>query len=87
MATYEILDYGSPDGSQWGNASTDKLGMYGKTPVTRYVGAGAASTYLSYKQSTGTASTWGFDSQAAVTSFILQVSTLTTALRNFGLID
>ena len=35
MPTFEILDYGSPDGSQWGNASTDKLGFYGLTPVAQ----------------------------------------------------
>lgn len=34
MATYERLDYGSPDGSQWGTVSTDALGFYGATPVT-----------------------------------------------------
>ena len=35
MATYERLDYGSPDGSQWGGSSADKLGFYGVTPVIR----------------------------------------------------
>ena len=35
MPTYERLDYGSPDGSQWGGASTDPLGFYGVTPVVR----------------------------------------------------
>jgi hypothetical protein len=35
MATYERLDYGSDDGSQWGAASTDKLGFYGSVPVVR----------------------------------------------------
>lgn len=35
MATYERLDYGSPDGSQWGGSSADKLGFYGVTPVVR----------------------------------------------------
>jgi len=35
MATYEKLDYGSPDGSQWGGTSTDKLGFYGLTPVAQ----------------------------------------------------
>ena len=38
MATYERLDYGSPDGSQWGTAggaSGDKLGFYGKVPVVQ----------------------------------------------------
>ncbi len=33
MATYERLDYGSDDGSQWGGAASDKLGFYGKVPV------------------------------------------------------
>lgn len=31
--TYERLDYGSTDGSQWGTSS-DALGMYGTVPVT-----------------------------------------------------
>lgn len=35
MATYERIDYGSPDGSQLGGASTDKIGFYGATPITR----------------------------------------------------
>jgi hypothetical protein len=33
MPTYERLDYGSPDGSQWGGASSDKVGFYGAVPV------------------------------------------------------
>ena len=33
MATYERLDYGSPDGSRWGSKAADKLGFYGKVPV------------------------------------------------------
>jgi hypothetical protein len=35
MATYERIDYGSDDGSQWGGAASDKLGMYGKVPDVR----------------------------------------------------
>jgi hypothetical protein len=35
MATYERLDYGSPDGSQWGTASTDKISFYGATPIVQ----------------------------------------------------
>jgi len=37
MATYERLDYGSPDGSQWGGASTDTIAVYGSTPVVKTV--------------------------------------------------
>ena len=85
MATYEKLDYGSPDGSQWGS-STDLLGVYGAVPATQYTTVGAASTYVTFQQSTNATSTWGFATQAALTSFILQVSTLTVAARRFGLI-
>ncbi len=35
MATYERLDYGSPDGSNWGGSASDKLGFYGKVPVVQ----------------------------------------------------
>ena len=35
MATYERLDYGSPDGSQWAGTSTEKIAFYGSTPVAQ----------------------------------------------------
>lgn len=35
MPSYERVDYGSPDGSQWGGSSSDKVGFYGVTPVIR----------------------------------------------------
>ena len=85
MASYEQLDYGSPDGSRWGSAATDKLGMYGATPVVQG-SAGAASTYVVHGQTTGSATTYGLNSAAAVTSLVAQVSQLTVALRNIGLI-
>ena len=87
MPTYERLDYGSVDGSQWG-ASTDLISVYGAVPVAQssLPTVGAASTYATYQQSTGSASTWGFASALQMTSMIRQVSTITVALRTFGLI-
>lgn len=35
MATYERLDYGSPDGSQICGTSTERLGFWGATPAVR----------------------------------------------------
>ncbi len=29
----EILDYGSPDGSNWGKSASEKIACYGATPV------------------------------------------------------
>lgn len=50
MPSYERIDYGSPDGSQFGGASTDKIGFYGATPVTRpsvtWPNTGTATTAL-----------------------------------------
>lgn len=33
MATYERIDYGSPDGAQFGGASTDLIAFHGATPT------------------------------------------------------
>ena len=87
MATVEQVTYNSPDGATMGQSSTEKISFYGATPVTRYVGAGAASTYIHEKRSTGAMSTWGFADEIAVTSLVHQISTLTVAFRNAGLID
>ena len=32
MPTYERLDYGNDDGSQWGGGPTDRIAFYGGTP-------------------------------------------------------
>ena len=84
MATYERLDYGSPDGSHWGGASSDALGMYGVTPVTQYTAVGAASTYSVASTSNAAQTTFGFTS-SGITSVIRQISTITVAGRLLGL--
>ena len=63
MATYERLDYGSDDGSQWG-AATDKLGMYGVTPVVRAAATAvtALATTVFSEAKTGI---WGFGTSTA----------------------
>jgi len=35
MASYEQVDYGSPDGALIGKTSTSKIGFYGATPVVQ----------------------------------------------------
>lgn len=85
---YENLSYNAPDGARFGNTSTDLIGFYGATPIARnsLPTPGAASTYVDVGQSTATATTYGLNSAAAVTSLIYQVSTITVCLRNLGLI-
>ena len=82
MATYERLDYGSPDGSQWGGTSTDSLGLYGVTPVTQYASVPAASTWV-VTSVAGTS--FGFTTAESFTTFVLAVSTMSAAGRRLGL--
>lgn len=44
MATYERLDYGSPDGSKWGGSATDKLGFFDGTPQAQYAATAVQAT-------------------------------------------
>ena len=81
---YETLSYGAPDGTMV-NASTTNLGFYGKVPVAQDT-IGTASTYVVHGQSTASASTWGLNSAAAVSSLVHNLSTITVALKNLGLV-
>ena len=47
MATYENVDYGSPDGALFGRTSTDKIGFYGVTPLAQVSLTQAATTKTS----------------------------------------
>lgn len=81
---YENTTYNGPDGGLVGRTSTVLIGFWGKTPVSQYVGVGAASTYTFTNQTT---STVGFATAVDFTSFVLQVSTITQALRRAGIIS
>jgi hypothetical protein len=81
---YEQITYNGPDGAQAGRVSTELVGFWGATPVSRYVGVGAASTYSFTNL---TSSTVGFQTAVDFTSMVLQVSTITQALRTCGIIS
>ena len=55
MASYERVDYGSPDGSQWGGNASDKVALYGGTPVSQraYSSAVHATSALATSASFG----------------------------------
>ena len=82
MATYERLDYGSPDGSQWGGTSTDALALYGLTPVVQYSSVPAASTWT---VTSVAGSSFGFTTAESFTTFVLAVSSMSQAGRRLGL--
>ena len=84
----EYVDYGSDDGAILGRTSTEKIAFYGATPAAPYGDVGAASTYITMRYSTAAISTSvvGLNTEAAMSSFVTQISTLTVAMRNLGLI-
>jgi small-conductance mechanosensitive channel len=87
MASYEYLDYGSPDGAIFGRTSTEKIGFYGTAPVAQYQDSNlVASTYITLRQSTGAVSTVGLNSEAAMSSLVQNVSSLIAAARAVGLV-
>lgn len=89
MPTYERLDYGSADGSQWGGAATDKLGCYGATPVVQpstISGVTTAEiTSVTTTAATSTTNAWGYSTSTqadaivtAVNALIVRAGVLTT---------
>lgn len=62
MASYERLDYGSPDGCQIGGSTSDLVAFYGTTPVSQRAGAAQATSLVGTASSTDVTS----DLKAAV---------------------
>lgn len=72
MATYERLDYGSPDGCQIGGATSDKVAFFGKTPISQRAAAAQATSLV------GTASSTAIDSD--VKAAIIEIMNTLTNL-------
>lgn len=72
MPSYERLDYGSPDGSQWGTTATDKLGFYGATPIAQRAAAIQANSVVSVSSNITVA--------ASLTAWIVEVTATLNAL-------
>lgn len=81
MATYERLDYGSPDGCHIGGASTDLVGFYGETPVDQ----GAAVTAVNTTAAT-TSTPWGFNTSTQADAIPVAINSLITRLQDIGII-
>lgn len=52
MATYENVDYGSPDGALLGQTSTNKVGFHGTAPTSQRAGAAQATSLVGTASST-----------------------------------
>jgi hypothetical protein len=89
MATYERLDNGSPDGSQWGGSATaDKIAFFGVTPIVQRVGSGtpsnqaALTTALASVTVTGA---YGFALSSGYSAMLALVEEIRATLVAFGL--
>jgi UDP-N-acetyl-D-mannosaminuronic acid transferase (WecB/TagA/CpsF family) len=80
MASYENVDYGSPDGALFGETSSSKIGFYGTTPAVQ----GAALTTLTTASST-TATPFGYTTAAQADAIVAAINTITAKFTALGL--
>ena len=78
--TQKIHD-GSPDGALIGGTSSEKIGFYGASPVTRQ----SVSAYTTTTAAVSTSTNWGYTTSTQADAINTQVVALTAALRNLGL--
>ena len=86
--TYEILDYGSPDGAQIGRVSTEFISFYGATPVTKDGTSTAnisTATTVSASTNAVATTTWGFTTSSEFAMYATAVSTMQKAMKRLGL--
>lgn len=78
MATYERLDYGSPDGAQIGGASTDLWATHGAVPCDQ-------AAYVADISSGTLQSGFGFSTSAQLVLAITAINAIMACLREKGL--
>ena len=79
MAQVEQLSYGSPDGVTIGASATEKVSVYGVTPVVQASALTAVTTTAST-----TTTPYGFTSTQA-DALVTSVNAIILALKNFGI--
>lgn len=89
--TFEVVDYGSTDGAQFGRTASELISFYGATPVARSswdVSTSDVSTTSTNSTSTGGSivTSWAFLTSAEVTVICSAVSTMQLAMKQLGLI-
>lgn len=87
-ALWRVLDYGSPDGAQFGRISTELLGFYGATPTARItVSTADISTATTVSASTNgdATTTWGFRTSSELNMYCSAISTMQLSMKRLGL--
>ena len=86
---FEVADYGSPDGAQFGRTSSELISFYGATPISRIglVTADISTTTTVSASTNGVATTtWGWRTSSEFAMFTTAISTMQLAMKQLGLI-
>jgi hypothetical protein len=81
--TYVVGD-GNPDGTTLGSAITEKVSLYGVTPVAQRSDAAQAAVVTTVATST---SPWGFSTSTQANALVTLANELRTALVELGAIS
>ena len=80
---YEQVSYNSPDGSQWGLFSTEKIAFWGATPVARGTSTVANISTTAFNSLSGT---YGFNTSTEGLQVTAALSTIIVQLKAVGLL-
>lgn len=86
---FDVVDYGSPGGAQFGNKSTSLLSFYGATPVARITAVAAdISTATTVSASTNgvATTTWGWTTSSEFAMYMTAISTMQLAAKQLGIL-
>lgn len=83
MTEYEQVTLNKPDGAQMGVASTEKLGFFGATPVTRQ--SLTVTTIATTVSISTTSAKWGFSTSTQANQLIVAVDEILSLLATLGL--
>ena len=87
--TFEVVDYGGPDGARFGNSSTDLIAFYGATPVVRNpIVVADISTATTVSASTNGVATipWGWSTSSEFALITSAISSMQLSMKQLGLI-
>ena len=82
----EQVTYNSLDGATMGQSTSEKISFYGATTIVQPPDVTAASTFLVTSNSVSSSANGAFQTAAALSTFVAQVSSVVAALKNLGLI-
>ena len=84
---FQVVDYGSPDGAQFGKAATDLISFYGASPAAQVAGTANISTATTVSASTNgvATTTWGWRTSSEFAMYSNAISSMQVAMKNLGL--